>query len=85
MSEMLRVMIPASRKDSVAIREKLESVAVMGVTPKTHFEAKLVRVVYTLSDDIELDEFEDAVEDTVKELFPDADIDKRVMIAHLKR
>ncbi len=85
MSQMFRVMIRASKDEASSIKETLQSVGVLGVCPKTHYEGGLVRAVYTFPDETDFGEFEDAAEDAVQAAFPGAVVDRQVMIAHLKR
>lgn len=85
MSEKFRVMISASEIEAPAIEQTFQSTGVLDIYPSTHYEGGLVRAVYALSGHSNLDEFEDAVQDAVEEMFPDAAVERRVMIAHLKR
>lgn len=78
-------MMLVGEKEASDIMMKFKSIIVLGVYPNTHYEGGLVRAVYEFPDNADFDEFEDAAQDAVKAAFPGVTVDRRVMIARLKR
>ena len=82
-----RIMVRA-QEDAVAeeAREVLSSIDIMGVTATdTHFENEFVRAVFDVPEEFDFDEFEEAAEIAVEDVFPGAIITKRAMVVRLMR